>query len=58
MYCMYYCRLELETKLQELERRRIDEEAQRAAERDKVEERIKAAQDAKETAERETLVLR
>ena len=55
---MYYCRLELETKLQELERRRIDEEAQRAAERDKVEERIKTAQDAKETAERETLVLR
>lgn len=50
--------MELETKLQEMERRRIDQEAQREADREKSEERVKFANDAKEAAEREALVLR
>lgn len=51
-------KLELETKLQELDRRKIDEEASRHADREKIDDRLRAAQDAKESAEKEVLVLR
>ena len=49
-------RMELETKVQEYERRRVEEETQRHAERDKAEDRLRAAHDAKEAAEKEALV--
>merc|ERR1711976_43207 len=48
--------MELETKVQEFERRRIEEDSQRHADREKMEDRLRAAQDAKETAEKEALV--
>ena len=48
--------MNLETKLQEMERRKIDEEGQRHAERDKWDERIRQLQDVKEAAEKEALV--
>ena len=48
--------MEMETKLQEIERRRIDEEAHRHAERDKFDDRVRQAHEAKETAEKEALV--
>ncbi|XP_061187305.1 centrosomal protein of 83 kDa-like [Saccostrea echinata] len=51
-------KLALETKLQEMDRRKIDQEAYKHAEKEKMEERIRAANDAKETAERELLVLK
>lgn len=51
-------KLELETKLQENEKRRIDEDAHRHAEKEKIEERVRAVNDAKDTAEREVLVLK
>ncbi|XP_062569584.1 centrosomal protein of 83 kDa-like isoform X2 [Saccostrea cucullata] len=51
-------KLALETKLQEIDRRKIDQEAYKHAEKEKMEERIRAANDAKETAERELLVLK
>ncbi|XP_064633317.1 centrosomal protein of 83 kDa-like [Lineus longissimus] len=51
-------KLELETKLQEVERRRIDEEGRLHQEREKMNEQIRAAEDARETAEKETLVFR
>lgn len=53
-----FCRLELETKIQENERRKIDEEARRQAEREKIEERVAAAMDAKDAAEKELLVIK
>lgn len=49
-------KMELETKLQELERRRMEEEGQRHTEREKAEDRLRSAHDAKETAEKEALV--
>ena len=58
MLAKIYSRLELETKIQENERRRIDEDARRQAEREKVEERVAAAMDAKDTAEKELLVIK
>jgi hypothetical protein len=58
-YCFIFSyRLALETKLQENERRKIDEESHRHAEREKIEERIRAANDAKAVMEREVLVLK
>ena len=48
--------MELETKLQEMERRKIDEETHRQMEREKMEEQVKSHQEAKETAEKEALV--
>ncbi|XP_033746476.1 centrosomal protein of 83 kDa-like isoform X1 [Pecten maximus] len=51
-------KLAMETKLQEIERRKIDEEAQKHAEREKTEERIRAAMDLKDIAERELLVIK
>lgn len=51
-------KLALETKLQENDRRKIDEESHRHAEREKTEERIRAANDAKAVIEREVLVLK
>lgn len=51
-------KLELETKIQETERRKIDDEARRQAEREKVEERVAAAMDAKDSAEKELLVIK
>lgn len=51
-------RLELETKIQEGERRKIDEEARKQAEREKMEERISVAMDAKDSAEKELLVIK
>ena len=55
---MRVCRLELESKLQELERRRIDEEARIHTEREKMEDRLNAAKESKDTAEKEAIVLR
>ena len=48
----------METKLQEMDRRKIDQDAYKHAEKEKMEERIRATNDAKETAERELLVLK
>jgi hypothetical protein len=50
-------RFDLETKLQEIDRRKIDQEAYKHAEKEKMEERIRVANEGKETAERERLVL-
>lgn len=50
-------KLELETKIQEIERRKIDEDANRQAAREKMEERIAVAMDAKDSAEKELLVI-
>lgn len=47
----------METKLQEIDRRKIDQEAYKHAEKEKMEERIRVTNEAKETAERERLVL-
>ncbi|KAL3851728.1 hypothetical protein ACJMK2_015449 [Sinanodonta woodiana] len=49
-------KLELETKLHEIERRKMDEEAHRQAERERMEEKIRAAHEVKDTAEKELLV--
>ena len=58
VYKCSHSRLELETKLQENERRRIDEETHRHAEREKYDERVRQAHEAKETAEKEALVFK
>ena len=50
--------MELETKVQENDRRRLEDESQRHAEREKAEDRLRAAHDAKETAEKEALVFK
>ncbi len=50
--------MELETRLQELERRRIDEETQRQQEKERTEETVRAAQEARDAAEKEALVFR
>ena len=56
--CIYSChRLELETKIQETDRRRIDEEVHKQAERERIEDRITAAMDAKESAEKDLIVI-
>jgi len=51
-------RLELETKLQEIERRRIDEESQKHADREKVDERIRQAEEKRQEVEKELLVVK
>lgn len=51
-------RLELETRLQELERRRLTEEAERHASRERINERIRVTEDLREAAEKETITLR
>ena len=51
-------RVELESRLQELERRRIDVEASCRQNTDKAEERVRAALEQKDVAEREALVCR
>ncbi|KAL5014209.1 hypothetical protein ScPMuIL_008479 [Solemya velum] len=51
-------KMELETKLHEIDRRRIDQESHRHAEQEKIEERMRATVDAKETVEREVIVLK
>ncbi len=48
----------METKVQEYERRKIDDESVRQAEKEKTEERLQAAHDIKESAEKEALVAR
>lgn len=50
-------RIELEAKIQEIERRKIDDDVHRQAERDKMDERVAAAMDAKDSAEKELLVI-
>jgi hypothetical protein len=52
----FICRMELESKIQENERRRTDAENLRQADKDKAEERLRAAHDAKEAAEKEAIV--
>ena len=54
----FFHRLELETRLQEMERRKVDEDAHHVALREKQEEQLRAAEDAKQTAEKEALVLK
>ena len=56
--CAFAARLDVETKLQELERRRIDEESKLQAERERMDERLNTARDAKDTAEKEAIVLK
>jgi len=48
----------MEAKLQEVERKKIDEETHRNAEREKIDERVRQAMDAKEAAEKEYLVIK
>ena len=48
----------MEAKLQELERRRIEDESRLHAEREKMAERVQVAQEAREIAEKEAIVLR
>lgn len=57
IYIVLPNRLELETKIQESERRKIDEDAHRQAEREKLDERVAAAMEAKDSAEKELLVI-
>lgn len=56
-FCLLF-RTELETKVQENDRRRLEEDTQRQAEREKTEERLRAVHDAQEAAEREALVFK
>ena len=69
MYCYCCCffntdcisdvfRVELEAKLQELERRRIEDESRLHADREKMAERVQVAQEAREIAEKEAIVLK
>ncbi|XP_074644113.1 centrosomal protein of 83 kDa-like [Tubulanus polymorphus] len=51
-------KLELETKLQEIERRKIDEETIKHQQQEKIEERIRVAEESRITAEKECLVIR
>ena len=53
-----WCRFELETKLQEMERRKIDDDARRHAEQERQEEKVRQAHLEKEQAEREAISLR
>ena len=58
MFCILFGRLDMEAKLQEVERRKIDEESRRSSDRDKMEERVRQANDSKESAEKEYLVIK
>ena len=58
MFCILFGRLEMEAKLQEVERRKIDEESRQSSDRDKMEERVRQANDSKESAEKEYLVIK
>ncbi|XP_070558810.1 centrosomal protein of 83 kDa-like isoform X2 [Ptychodera flava] len=51
-------RLELEAKLQEIDRRKIEEESRKTDEKEKMEDRIKQAETSREEAEKECLVLK
>lgn len=51
-------KFELETKLQEVERRKIDDEARRHADHDKMQGKVQQAHVEKEQAERESIALR
>lgn len=55
---LIYSRLELEAKLQEVDRKKIDEEAARHVAQERVGERIAAANSARDSAEKELLVLK
>lgn len=50
--------MELETRLQEQERRRISDDERLHAEREKMEDKLQQAKDAKEIAERETIAFK
>ncbi|XP_052781716.1 centrosomal protein of 83 kDa-like [Mya arenaria] len=50
-------KLELETKIQEGERRKLDEDSTRQAERERQDERINGAYEARDAAEKELLVI-
>ena len=50
--------MELEARLQELERRRIDDDSRLHAEREKMAERVQQAQEAREVAEKEAIALK
>ena len=52
------CRLELESKVHELEKQRVDLDTARLDAAEKAEERVKKAMEQKDVAERETLVMR
>ena len=54
----YVLRVEFEAKLQERERRRIEDESRLHAEREKMAERVQVAQEAREIAEKEAIVLK
>ena len=58
MTCCDGHRAELETRVQELERRRIDDESRLQSEREKLDDRLAQARDAKDSAEKEALVLK
>ena len=51
-------RLELESRLQDIERKRIGEETERHNLREKVDERVRVVEELRETAEKETISLR
>lgn len=55
--CSTPSRLELETRIQEGERRKLDEDAARQAERERNEERLNTAFEARDQAEKELLVI-
>ena len=52
------CRMELETRIQEQERRRINDDERLHAEKEKMEDKLQQAKDAKELAERESIALK
>jgi len=52
------CRLELESKVHELEKQRVDLDTARLDAAEKAEERVKKAVEQKDVAEREALVMR
>ena len=56
--CVCVISLELESRLQDVSRQRIDEEQRLRNERDRMEGRMKELADAKEAAEKEALVAR
>ena len=58
VFFLWLFRFELETKLQEMERRKIDDDARRHAEQEKQEEKVQRAHLEKEQAEREAISLR
>ena len=51
-------RIDLETKIQQLERQKIDDESHQQAEKEKMEDRIQSAMEAREAAEKDALVMK